>query len=228
MASIIRNQLQSINLPALLTSSGELARDVQIEVGEFLVSIDGGAPSPLTNTPQVIAGTATPRATITAAESNGGSLLFIASGNESWAPYEALFETGLATADQVSELGDTIAALEVTRNVHLQTVFESLELVRGDRHNGVNAPKLEWPTVKTYVLKPVKLLIFSGAETVLAEGNGVANGNTITIDDLQCEFASDLFRGNPLTAKLHYAVVAGTEETLRFGRCNVQFRPDID
>lgn len=121
-----------------------------------------------------------------------------------------------------------LTGIEITNSVFLQTVFESLEVVRYDRHNGTEAPQLTWPTSKSYDNRPIKLLIFRNSETILAEGDGFADGNTATIDDIEILIDADKFTGNPLVAKLNYAVVAGTGETIRFGPCNVQFRPDID
>ncbi len=121
-----------------------------------------------------------------------------------------------------------LSSLEVTRNVFRQPVFERLDLVRGDRYNGVDAAKLTWSTGdRRYSNTPVKLLVFDG-EQLLAEGSGVADGDQITIDDFEAEFDADLFRGHPRSAKLRYAVVAGTKETLRVGRCHVFQRPDLD
>ena len=145
-------------------------------------------------------------------------------------------DAGQSLSDEFTQalagLSDSInvqlSSLEVTRNVFRQPVFERLDLVRGDRYNGMDAAKLTWSTGdRKYNQTPVKLLVFDG-EQLLAEGTGVADGNQVTIDDFESEFDADLFRGHPRSAKLRYAVVAGTKETLRVGRCHVYQRPDID
>jgi hypothetical protein len=131
--------------------------------------------------------------------------------------------------DTIAGLSQQIAGISVSGGIsYVRRVHESLRVVRGDRHNGVDAPKLSFATDKEYDSKPVTLLIFDNSETVLAQGVGTADGEEVIIDDIQLEFESNQFSGNPLTAKLHYVIVAGTKETIRSGRCDVSFRPDID
>ena len=135
--------------------------------------------------------------------------------------------TGLATANGLAELATTIANLEVTRNVYLRRITEKLEIVRGDCYDGTNAEKLSFKTDQRYIDEAAQIMIFNGDE-VLATGTGTANEFEVVIDGLEAEFDSSLFRGNPRCARLSYAVVVGTKDTVRHGPCIVDFRPDID
>lgn len=109
------------------------------------------------------------------------------------------------------------------------SVKDDLPLVRGDHYDGTHGPRLNWQSDRSYANRAAKLIVFDGA-TVLGEADGTADGNTVTIDDYAADFDASIFKGNPRTAKLSYAVVVYDTEgefTERFGRAIVSFRADL-
>lgn len=108
----------------------------------------------------------------------------------------------------------------------------TLRLINNDRYNGTKQPKLTWPTATTYSNEAATLIVFKGhVDNVLASGSGTADGNTVTIDDFEASFGDELFRGNPPTAELGFAVVihdgSSNRGTTRLGKCLVAYRPAL-